>query len=125
SKVGVDVASMSSSQRLTAQFFFDGIFPFAVLMVVSLLTRPTDPARVAQFYGKMKTPVGATPELEAEGMEETHRNPTRFDYTKLLPRSNWEFCKWDREDTVGFLACSALSGAIVGIFVAFLRWAAP
>jgi hypothetical protein len=94
-------------------------------MIVSWLTRPTDPQRVAQFYGKMKTPVGDTPELEAAGMAETRRNPTRFDHTKLLPRSNWEFCKWDRVDTIGFLACSALSGVIVGIFIVFLRWAAP
>jgi hypothetical protein len=115
---------MSSTQRLTAQFFFDGIFPFAVLIIVSLLTRPTDPGRVAQFYGKMKTPVGDTPELEAATMGETRRNPTRFDHTKLFPRSNWEFCKWDRVDTIGFLACSALSAAIVGIFIFFLRWAA-
>jgi Na+/proline symporter len=125
SKAGLNIARLSPSQRLTAQFFFDGIFPFAVLMIVSLLTRPTDPERVAQFYGKMKTPVGDTPELEAAGMAETRRNPTRFDHTKLLPRSNWEFCKWDRVDTIGFLACSALSGVIVGIFIVFLRWAAP
>ena len=125
SKVGLDVASLSATQRLTAQFFFDGTFPFVVLIVVSLLTRPTDPARVAQFYGKMKTPVGDTPELEVATMDETRRNPTRFDHTKLLPRSNWEFCKWDRVDTIGFLACSALSAAIVGLFVFFLRWAAP
>lgn len=117
-------AKLSSAQRLTAQFFFDGIFPFVVLIIASWLTRPTDPARVAQFYGKMKTPVGDTPELEAAGMEETQRNPTRFDHTKLFPRSNWEFCKWDKVDTIGFLACCAVSCSIVGLFVAFLRWAA-
>jgi len=80
---------------------------------------------VAQFYGKMKTPVADTPELDALDMEETRRNPTRFDHTKLLPRSNWEFCKWTRIDTVGFLICSALSGAIVLLFLGLLRWAAP
>jgi len=120
---GFDAAGRSPSQRLTAQFYFDGIFPFAVLILASLLTKPTDPARVAQFYGKMKTPVGATPELEAEGMAETRRNPARFDHTKLLPGSNWEFCKWDRVDTVGFLICSVLSGAIVGLFVFLLKLA--
>ncbi len=124
-KVGLNVAAYSPNQRLTAQFFFDGFFPFLVLIVTSLLTRPTDPARVAQFYGKMKTPVGATPELEAAGMEETRRHPTRFDQTKLLPWSNWEFCKWDRVDTIGFLICSALSAAIVLLFIGLLRWAAP
>ena len=58
-------------------------------------------------------------------MAETRRNPTRFDHTKLLPWSNWEFCKWDRVDTIGFLVCSALSGAIVLTFLGLLRLAAP
>ncbi len=124
SKGGLNVAALSPSQRMTVQFFFDGIFPFVVLILVSWCTPRTDPARVAQFYGKMKTPVGDTPEAEAATMEETRRNPTRFDHTKLFPRSNWEFCKWDKIDTLGFLACCATSFAIVGLFVLLLKWAA-
>jgi Na+/proline symporter len=123
-KLGLDVVSLTPNQRFTAQFFFDGLFPFVVLIVVSLLTRPVDPARVAFFYGKMKTPVGDTPELETAGLEETRRQPARFDGTKLFgPRSSWEFCKWDRVDTVGFLICSALSAAIVLLFLGLLQWA--
>ncbi len=124
SKVGVDVVTLTKTQRVTLQFFFDSLFPFVVLLVASLLTRPTDPERVARFYGKMKTPVGETPELEAAALEETQRHPARYDHTKLLRGSNWEFCKWDRVDTIGFLACSALSGMIVLLFVGLLRWAA-
>ena len=124
-KAGVDVVALTPTARFTIQFFFDALFPFVVLIVVSLLTRPTDPARVALFYGKMKTPVGDTPELEVAAMEETRLNPTRFDHTKLVPRSNWEFCRWDRVDTIGFIACCAFSAAIVGIFLALLNWAAP
>ncbi|MEO6246062.1 MAG: hypothetical protein ABIQ12_11580 [Opitutaceae bacterium] len=121
---GVDVAALSKTQRVTLQFFFDGLFPFAVLIIASLLTRPTDPGRVAQFYGRMKTPVGATPELEAAALAETRANPARFDATKLFPRSGWEFCRWDRVDTIGFIACCALSAAIVGVFLLVLRSAA-
>ena len=120
---GVDVVALSPTQRFTLQFFFDGLFPFSVLIVVSLLTKRTDPARVAFFYGKMKTPVGDTPELEAAAMEETRINPTRFDHTKLLTWSNWEFCKWDRTDTIGFVACCSLSAAIVGLFLFLLNLA--
>ncbi len=125
SRAGVDVDSLSRTQRITLQFLFDGVFPFLVLIIVSLVTRPTDPRRVALFYGKMKTPVGRTPELEAEALEATRGDPARFDHTKLWPRSNWEFCRWDRVDTIGFLICSALSAAIVLLFVGLLRWAAP
>jgi SSS family solute:Na+ symporter len=120
-KAGVDVVSLNPTQRFTLQFFFDGLFPFVVLILVSLATHPTDPARVAFFYGKMKTPVGDTPELEAAAMEETRVNPTRFDDTKLFGRNSWwEFCRWDRADTIGFVACCAVSAAIVGLFVFLL-----
>lgn len=122
-KAGFNIAAYSPNQRLAAQFFFDGIFPFVVLILASLATRPTDAARLAQFYGKMKTPVGATPELEAAGLAATRRDPARFDGTKLFPRSNWEFCRWDRVDTVGFFACSALSGLIIALFFYLLRLA--
>jgi hypothetical protein len=122
--MGFNVVALTPNQRFTATFFFDGIFPFVVLILVSLITPRTDPKRVAEFYGIMKTPVGDTPELEAAAVAETRRDPTRFDRTKLLPRSNWEFCKWDRVDTVGFIICSALSGVIVMIFIGVLKWAA-
>ncbi|MBS0664379.1 MAG: hypothetical protein JSR48_14030 [Verrucomicrobia bacterium] len=123
-RVGLPVARYTPNERLTAQFFFDGLFPFAVLIAVGLLTRRTDAARVAQFYGKMKTPIGETPELEAAAMEETRRSPGRFDHTKLFRWSDWEFCRWDRVDTVGFLVCSVLSGGIIALFVLVLRLAA-
>jgi solute:Na+ symporter, SSS family len=121
SLVGFDAAGKTSSGRETAQFLFDGFFPFVVLVLVSHLTRPTDPSRVDQFYGKMKTPVGATPELEGAAMEETRLNPHRFDHTKLIRASSWEFCKWDRVDTIGFFVCCALSAGIVGLFVLALH----
>ncbi|MFO1452136.1 MAG: hypothetical protein U1F61_28485 [Opitutaceae bacterium] len=124
-RAGLDAARFTANQRLTLQFFFDGLFPFAVLILVSYVTRQSDPARVAFFYGKMKTPVGKTPELEAAAIEETRRHPDRFDHTKLVRRSHWEFCRWDRVDAIGFFVCCALSGAIIGLFVLLLRAAAP
>jgi hypothetical protein len=123
-QLGLDVAKLAPQGREAATFYFDGLFPFIVLLLVSYLTRPTEQSRVDQFYGKMKTPVGDTPELELAAMAETRRNPGRFDHTKLFPSSSWEFCRWDRVDTVGFLICCAVSAAIIGIFVGLLMWAA-
>ena len=125
SRLGLNPAKLSPAGRETAQFLFDGFFPFVVLILVSLFTRPPDRARIDQFYGKMKTPVGATPELELAGMEETRRVPHRFDHAKLLgANSSWEFCKWDRVDTLGFLGCCATSGTIILVFWLLLNWAA-
>jgi SSS family solute:Na+ symporter len=109
--MGVHVESMSPSGRFAARFLFDALFPFALLIGVSLLTRPPAAERVNAFYGRMKTPVGATPEEEEAGVAATRRQPDRFDHTKLFRHSSWEFTKWDRTDAVGFLVCCAISGA--------------
>lgn len=122
-RAGMDMATRSAATRLAARFFFDGLFPFALLILVSYVTRQPPRAVVDQFYGKMKTPVGATPELEETAMAETRRNPHRFDHRKLLPWSSWEFTTWDRVDTIGFLVCCAVSGAILAVFALLLEWA--
>jgi hypothetical protein len=44
-----------------------------------------------------------------------------MDHRKMFPRSNWEFTKWDRVDTVGFLICCAVSGAILAAFALLLQ----
>ncbi len=120
-RLGFDVARMDVSARYAARFFYSGLFPFAVLLVVSAFTRKPAPDTVEQFFGKMKTPVDPVPERDAAAMAETRRNPHRFDHNKLFPRSAWEFTKWDRVDTIGFLVCCAVSAAIFGLFALILH----
>jgi hypothetical protein len=120
-RLGVRVERLSAGGTLAAQFFFDGLFPFAVLIAVSHLTPRTPQERVDRFYGKLKTPVGPTPELERQAMELTLLSPSRFDHLKLFPRSQWEFCRWTREDALGFLICCAVSGTILGGFWLMVR----
>lgn len=122
---GAPIDEWSASARFAARFLFDAILPFILLVTVSMFTRAPERARVDQFYGRMKTPVGATPELEALAIEATRCQPGRFDHTKLFPRSSWEFTRWDRVDTIGFVACCAVSGAIIALFWALLRLAEP
>ncbi|BET66854.1 hypothetical protein ASA1KI_17720 [Opitutales bacterium ASA1] len=123
-KLGLDVAAMTPSGRFAARFFFDALLPLVLLLVASLFTRAPPREVVDLFFGKMKTPVGATPALEAAAMEETRRNPHRFDHLKLFPGSSWEHTKWDRVDTIGFVVSCAVVAAIIGVFWALLRFAA-
>jgi hypothetical protein len=123
-RVGLHPAEMTSVQRDTAHFFVDGLLPFALLIALSFVTPRGDKTSEDQFFGKMKTPVQPTPELDAAAMEETRKNPGRFDHLKLLPRTHWEFLKWDKEDAVGFLICCSVSGAVVALFIFLLRLAA-
>jgi hypothetical protein len=120
-KAGLNLAHMTGRDLQSVQFFFAAIFPFIVLAIASLVTRPPPRDKVDWFFGKMKTPVGATPELEAAAMEETRRSPRRFDHTKLFPKSSWEWTKWDKTDTVGFLICLGVSGGIIAMFWFLLR----
>lgn len=123
-QVGLDVESMTASGRNAARFIYDGLFPFFVLIGVSFFTRAPDRRRTDLFFGKMKTPVGATPELEAAAMAETDRNPGRYDHTKLFgPKSSWEFTRWDKVDTIGFIACLGVSGTILAAFWVLLSLA--
>lgn len=124
-KAGLDVVSLTPSGRNAARFIYDGLFPFVVLIAVSFFTRRPEAGRTALFFGKMKTPVGATPELEVQAMADTTARPDRFDDTKLFgPRSQWEFARWDRVDTIGFIACLGVSFGILATFWIVLRWAA-
>lgn len=122
---GLDVEAMSPGGRFAARFFMDACTPFVFLLLVSLVTRPPSRVQLDQFFGRMKTPVGATPELEAAALTATQREPHRFDHLKLFPGSAWEFTRWDRIDTLGFLICCAVSIGIVSLFRILLRLAGP
>ena len=120
SLLGVDVAGFSSAQLMTTRYLVDALLPILLLVMVSLFTQPADPARIARFYVRMKTPVGKTLEEDAQAVAAGYANPTRYDDTKLFPRSNWEFTKWNRQDALGFIACVALVGFILVFFKAVL-----
>ncbi len=123
SLMGFNVEEMSPSTRNASRYIYDAVLPFIVLLIVSLFTPKPDQQRIDRFFGKMKTPVGATPEEEEAAMAETIRNPHRFDHTKMFPGSSWEFTKWTKVDAVGFLICVCISFTILSAFWLILRLA--
>jgi len=120
SLLGVDVAAFNSAQLMTTRYMVDALLPILIILVVSLLTPPTDPVRVGRFYVRLKTPVAATLEQDALDVQAGYADPKRFDHHKLFPRSQWEFTRWDRADTLGFISCCALVGFILIFFKAIL-----
>ncbi len=118
--LGVDVAGFGPAGLLTTRYVVDAAFPILILVVVSLLTLPTDPARVARFYVRLKTPVAPTLEQDALDVEQGYANPTHLDHMKLFPHSNWEFTKWNRMDALGFFGCCAFVGVILLFFKGIL-----
>ncbi|MDO8542958.1 MAG: sodium:solute symporter family protein [Opitutaceae bacterium] len=119
--VGVDVAGFSPGGRLAGRFLVDALVPLVLLFGVSLVTRAPDRRLVEQFYGKMKTPVAPTPEQDVIAVEETRRDPGRFDHQKLRPKSSWEFTRWDATDTIGFAVSCLVTLVIIGAFLGLLQ----
>jgi len=114
---GLDLQNMKPSTLMTLRYLIASLLPFIILIPVSLITRDKGlEENIARFYVKMKTKVIADRELDKAELQKSYDNPTRFDHTKLFPNSNWEFCKWDRDDTWGVLASTALT---IGILLAF------
>jgi solute:Na+ symporter, SSS family len=115
--IGLDLNNMKPSAILTARYLIASLLPFFILIPISLITRDKGlEENIARFYVKMKTKVIADPELDKAELQKSYDNPTRFDHTKLFPKSNWEFCKWDKDDTWGVVASSALT---IGILAGF------
>jgi uncharacterized membrane protein YcjF (UPF0283 family) len=115
--MGWDLTRNSYSLNETLTFLFRIIFPFAVLILVSVLTKPEDPERLAQFYGKMRTPVVGTPEDDVAAMALTRANPRRHDHLKLFPNSAWEMRKWNREDWRGVLGASLAAVSVILLLI--------
>ncbi len=115
--VGMNLKEKTPSQLLTIRYLIDALLPFIIMIPISLITTNRGlEENITRFYVKMKTQVIADPELDKAELEKSYADPTRFDHTKLFPKSNWEFCKWTREDTYGFLGASALTAIILIAF---------
>lgn len=115
-KLGLPVENFTKAGLLTTRFLFAALFPFILMIILSHFTRPPDKKLVDRFYVKMKTPVAKTLDEDAQELEVSYANPTRFDHLKLFPKSNWEMCKWTREDTIGWVLCWLTVCAVLVVF---------
>lgn len=116
-RMGWDLSRNSYSLNETLTFLFRIIFPFMILMLVALFTKPQDNESLDQFYGKMLTPVVGTHEDDDREMELTRANPTRFNHLKIFSGSNWEFRKWNREDWLGVIISSIAVMSVVALLL--------
>jgi Na+/proline symporter len=119
--IGFDVQNMKPAGLLTTRFLMDGILPFVMLIVLSYVTKPSEKIRCDRFYVRLKTPIALTPEEDAVEIEKSYANPQRYDHLKIFRKSNWEMCKWNRQDTIGFLLCWVMVAFILGLFFLLLN----
>jgi SSS family solute:Na+ symporter len=115
--LGIDFRGFTKAQLVATRFFFDAMLPFVLLFLLSYVTRPVPRADLDRFFGKIHTPVQATPELDEKAVEEAASYPENLEKRKLWPGSNWEVMKPGRADYLGFGGTWALVGVII-----FLLW---
>ena len=114
---GVDFSGFSKAQLSAVRFGFDALFPFLLLFLLSVPTRPIPKSDLDRFFAKVHTPVQPTPEAEEEALRRAVANYDEIERRKLRPGSNWEFMKPVRADVLGFIGSWVLVGVIV-----FLLW---
>jgi len=114
---GVTFAGWTKPQLVAARFFFDALFPFVLLFLVSWVTPPAPRDALDRFFARLHTPVQPTPEAEEAALAASYADPRKFDHDKLFPGTAWEILKPARSDYIGFFGTWALVGVIV-----FLLW---
>lgn len=114
---GIDFSHFSKPQLVAVRFFFDALFPFLLLFLISFVTKPVPVKLTDRFFAKMHTPVQNSPEEEERALSEAYANPRMFEKDKLFRSSQWEILKPDRMDYLGFFGSWGLVG-----FVIFILW---
>jgi SSS family solute:Na+ symporter len=115
--LGIDFTGSTKAQLLAVRFFFDALFPFVLLFLLSYVTKPETKDHLDRFFGKMHTAVQPTAEADARAVEEAQAHFEKFEGRKLWPGSNWEIMKPGRQDYIGFGGTWLLVGVII-----FLLW---
>ena len=114
---GLDITGWSAAERGTAAFLFDTIFPFILLILISLVTRPNSEPVLRDFYARINTPAVADPVEDARLVQEKIDNPELVEQNKMFPHTSIEFWKPTRFDIVGFLVCVLFVLGIIGLYL--------
>jgi SSS family solute:Na+ symporter len=116
-QAGVDFTYWSKPQLVAARFFFDALFPFLLLFLISWITPPVSRDTLDRFFARMHTPVQPTPEAETAALAAACANPAQFEHDKVFPGTGWEILKPARSDYIGFFGTWGLVGVVI-----FLLW---
>jgi SSS family solute:Na+ symporter len=116
---GFDMTHLSKAQLVAIRFFFDALFPFLLLFLLSIFTRPVSKVLLDNFFAKLHTPVQPTHEADEAALVSARADFARFEKEKMFPHSQWEFRKWKRVDYIGFFGSWALVGGVI-LFLWFI-----
>ncbi|OHB68754.1 MAG: hypothetical protein A2V70_01840 [Planctomycetes bacterium RBG_13_63_9] len=115
--LGVEVAKTSSPALETLRLPTRIVLPFVVVILISLITPAVDRQILDRYYVKMKTPVQPDPEADRRELEESYRNPSRFDHRRLVSAGGLEIQKPKPWDMFAFVVCFAICFLLIWLTV--------
>lgn len=115
--MGLDLTRFAPARVEMISLLFRLLFPFIAIFLVGSLTRPMDAAQLDAFYAKQRTPVDPDAAKDRQAIEETIKDPRRFDQEKLFPGSNWEFSRLPSYDIKGLLAGTAGGLILIALII--------
>ncbi|OGJ87547.1 MAG: hypothetical protein A2268_03855 [Candidatus Raymondbacteria bacterium RifOxyA12_full_50_37] len=123
--LGMDFSKGTKADIETARFLFNLVFPFILIMTLSMFMKPEEKKEdLDAFFAKKNTPVDADPEKDARALKESTADFGRFNSKKLFPNTQWEMLKPEKRDIIGFGLCWVLVGCIFLVLwgVVKLQW---
>jgi SSS family solute:Na+ symporter len=110
---GFDMTQLTKAQLVAVRFFFDALFPFLLLFLLSIFTKPVAKELLDRFYAKIHTPVQPSHEEDNAALEKAWADPEQFEKEKMFPHTHWEFRKWKKIDYIGFFGSWVLVGGVI------------
>lgn len=114
-KLGLNLQQKPYALIETIRMLIRLVFPFLLIILVSLITPPQTDKEIQGFFLKMRTRVrGLGNDIDAEDIKKAFENPDATRDVLLYPDTSFEIYKWNRQDVTGFLI------SIVIVFIVLL-----
>jgi SSS family solute:Na+ symporter len=111
--LGIDFTTFKKSELVATRFFFSAFFPFVLLFLISVVSKPAERKHLDYFFAKIYTPIQSTPEEEATAIAHATEHPESVAHNKLFPGTNWEIGRPDKLDIIGFGGSWLIVGVVI------------
>jgi len=113
--LGFDLTQKPYALNESIRMLIRLVFPFLILILVSLLTRENNDEITERFFLKMRTRVrGKGPEIDLQDLQESYGSPAGTRKVLLFPSTSLEIYKWNRQDITGFLIAVFVVFVVIG-----------
>ncbi len=121
-KMGCKMSQKTYAFNETIRMLIRLIFPFIILIIVSLCTKTQHDKCITEFFIKMRTRVrGLGSDVDKDDLEKALNNPEAGKETLLFPNTELEIYKWNKQDAVGFLISVGIVFIVLGTLFAAVK----